>query len=153
MAIPSYASSLITAVSRAQSGLSAPKFVMGGRNASTYKLFKKSTAYAFNIWRSKPFLIQRPFDIKAIKFSLTEPIGANQVITPAIGFDNGSTVVEGSIINSTNFDNDEKFIALTPDMFGFDCHGNNDFYFELRFSGSALVGVTLPIIIDAFIED
>ena len=148
MAFPTYSPSLISAVHHVQQGLAAPKFIMGGRggaSGTTYTLFKQSTTYGFTVWRSQLFTVAAPFNIVAINFQLMTPMAANMTITPVLGFDDGTTIVAGTILNSTNYPNNESAISLSPDHFGFSVHGLNNFYLEFQFSGTALTGIFLPI--------
>lgn len=156
MALPSYNSSLITAVVRAQQGLSFPVFVAGGRggaSGTTYALEKKGTSYTYALWRSKVYSIGGPFEVRAIKFGLTAAVASNMTITPVISLDDDSSVVSSTVINSTNYANSELFIQLAPDNFGGNVKGEKNFYLEFRFSGSALVGIMLPIMIDIETEE
>lgn len=148
MAIPSRASSVITAVSRVQQNLSSPVFVMGGRNASTYKLFKKSTTYAFNMWRSPVYRIGSKFDVMKIKFAVTPAMTTNMSIIPVLYFDNEASNSIGATINSTNYTNSERYIVLTAKNFSNATRGQDNFFLELQFTGSALAVVKLPITIE-----
>lgn len=148
MSLPAYNTSVITAVARAQLGISAPKFLIGGKGGSggtTYSINKKTNSYTFSLWRSKVFVIDADFNIKAIYLTLTGEVGAYHTITPVIGLDDGATIVEGTIINNTNYVNSERYIVLTQSNFTGNIHGEKNFYLELRFSGAALIGVSLPI--------
>lgn len=122
----------------------------GGSGGTTYQLFSKATTYSFNLWRSQLFTIGSPFrvNVVAVKFSFASVIAANMTITPVLGFDDGSNIVSGTVINSTNYPNSEDAIIMTADNFGFNVHGINNFYLEFRFSGSALATIVLPIDIE-----
>ncbi len=148
MALPTYSSSIITAVSRAQQNVPFPQYVIGGQNAGTYKLFKKGTTYDFTVWRSKVYQIGKNFDVLQIKFSLVPVISAGMVIVPVLYFDNESSISVGTEINATNYPNSEKFIKLSSDTFAGAVHGRNNFFFELQFTGSSLAVVELPITIE-----
>ena len=148
MALPTYASSLITAVSKVTQNLPAPNFVIGGRNTSTYKLFKKSTTYAFNMWRSPVYRIGSKFDVMKIKFAITPAMTTNMSIIPVLYFDNEASNSIGATINSTNYANSERFIVLTAKNFDNAVRGQDNFFLELQFTGSALAVVKLPISIE-----
>lgn len=148
MALPSYNTSIITAVLKAQQGLALPKFVMGGKGGAagaTYQLQKKDTTYAFALWESEKYRIGQPFKIISIKIPLALAVAANMVITPVLKIDDDATTVAGTIINNTNYTNSEKLIFLTPDNFGGNVTGDKNFYLQLQHSGSALLPVTFPI--------
>jgi hypothetical protein len=151
MALPSYNPSIITAIAHIQEGISSPKFVIGGKGgsgATTFTMQKKGTSYTFAVWRSRPFVIGKPFLVQGISFKLAKAIAANMTITPVLGFDNGSNVVEGTVINSTNYTASQRHITLYPDNFANNVRGTKDVYLELRFSGSALVPIAPPIKIE-----
>lgn len=151
--LPNYSPSVITAVSHIQQGLSVPQFVIGGRGGSgqnTHWLLKKSTIYGFNLWQSEKFLIGMPFSIKRIDLQLTSPIASGITLIPVLRFDDGSTATVGTSITSTNYSNSENKIVLRPDNFNFAVRGNRNFFLELQFWGSGLIGVAMPI--DIIIE-
>jgi hypothetical protein len=153
MALPSYASSVISAVSRVQQNIPVPQFVIGGRNASTYKLFKKTTAYVFSVWRSQVFQIGKNFDVLEIKFPIHPDMTTNMSIIPVLYFDNEDSNSVGTTLNSTNYSNSDRLITLTSKNFTNTVHGRNNFFLELQFTGSALAVVGLPISIDIDVLD
>lgn len=151
MAYPTYNTSLITAINHAQQGLPFAKWIIGGKGGSggtTFNLQKKSTTYAFSLWRSRPFLIGQPFKFCRARIRTTADITTNHTITPVLGIDDGSTITEGTAINSTNYTNSERYITLNEDTFAGAVHGNKNFWLEFRFSGSVLVGIDFPIDIE-----
>lgn len=153
MALPSYASSIITAVSKVEQNLPFTKFVFGGRNASTYKLFKKSTTHVFNNWRSAVYQIGRDFDVMEIRLPIHPDMTTNMSIIPVLYFDNEDSNSVGTTLNSTNYSNSERLITLTGKNFGNAVHGRQNFFLELQFQGSALAVVGLPITIEVDIEE
>jgi hypothetical protein len=158
MALPSYSSSVITAVSAVQQNLPFPTFIMGGRNASTYKLFKKSTTYVFNNWRSPVYQIGKNFDVMEITLPISPDLTTNMSIIPVLYFDNEDSNSVGATINLTNYPvdlagNGQRLIKLTSKNFANTTHGKNNFFLELQFQGSALAVVGLPVNIEIEIED
>lgn len=154
MPLPTYNESIITAIAKVQQNLPFPRFIMGGRgNGPSYKLFKKSSSYVFNLWRSPVYQIGTSFDIKSIKLPINPDMAANMIITPVLYFDNEDSVSEGTIINSTHYSKSERLIILSPKDFGNSVYGRNNFFLELRFSGPALAVVGLPITIDLDVEE
>ena len=148
--------SVITAIVKAQEGLPFPKFLaggVGGQGGNNYKLFSKATTYSLNVWRSQLFTIEDPFAISKIVLSFATNINQNHIITPILYFDNGGTTVTGTEINATNYPNGETGVTLTAGSFNYNVHGNNNFLLELRFTGTALNAVTLPITIELETED
>lgn len=148
MAIPSYASSVITSLSTAQQGLANQSILMGGRNTSDYKIMKKGTSYAFNLWRSPVYIIGKPFDIIEITINVHPAIASNMSFIPVIYFDNESSSSIGTTVNSTNYSSSQKSITLSPPNFASGIRGRKDFVLELQFTGSALVTVKMPIEIE-----
>jgi len=153
VALPTYASSLITAVGKVEQKLPFPTYIMGGRNASTYQLFKKSTTYVFNNWRSPVYQIGKNFDILEITFPIIPDMTTNMSIIPVLYFDNEDTNSVGITINPTNYPNSERLIKLTSKNFSNSVHGRNNFFLELQFQGSALAVVGLPINIELEVEE
>lgn len=138
-----------------QQNLPFPRFVMGGvggGSGTTYALFKKSSSYVFNVWRSPVFNIGHDFDILSIKFAVMPDMAANMSIIPVIYFDNEDSNSVGTTINFTNYPNSEKLITLTSKNFGNGVHGKNNFFIEFQFTGSALAVVELPITIELEVE-
>lgn len=146
--LPAYNPSVITAVAHVEQGLSVPKFVIGGKGGAAqnyFALFKKSGTYGFNLFRTQRVVIGREFNLTEIIFSLTEPIAANMKIVPVLYFDNETRVVQGNVIDSTNYDESQDSITLNPANFDNNVHGTKDFFLELQFWGTDLIGVQLPI--------
>lgn len=156
MALPTYASSVITAVSKVEQNLPFTKFIMagqGGENEDEFKLFKKSTTYVFNNWRSPVYQIGKDFDIMEIKFPIHPDMTTNMSIIPVLYFDNEDSNSVGTTINSTNYPNSDRLITLTSKNFSNTVHGKQNFFLELQFQGSALAVVGLPISIDIDVEE
>lgn len=154
MALPSYNTSILTSIARVQQNNPVNQFVIGGRNAASYALFKKkSTSYVFSNWRSKMFTINQNFDVQTIKFAVNPAITTNISIIPVLYFDNQLTSATGTTINSTNYPNSEKLIVLRASNFGNAVSGKKNFFLELQFTGSALVAVKCPITIEVEIKE
>lgn len=151
MALPSYNVSIITAVGKSQQGFAFPKFIMGGKGGSggtTYQLFKQGTSYVFSLFRSEKYKIGQPFKIVSIKIPLSTAVAANMTVIPVLYFDDEASSSVGTTINNTNYTNSEKLILLTPDNFGSNVAGDKNFYLELQMTGSALLAITFPIVIE-----
>ena len=134
---------VITALKFAEQGSSAlPKMLLGWRDGTpAYGIDKLSTTYQTHYFR-KMFNIGRNFSIKKIKLSLAKAVAANMAITPKILVDDESSSKTLTTINNTNYPNKRK-IKQYPDV-----QGENNFIFELKWSGTALLPVLLPIDID-----
>ena len=154
MALPTYDTSIITAVLRGQQNIAFPQFIMGGQGTgSEYALFKKTTTYDFTCWRSQVYQIGRHFDVLQIKFTIVPDMAANMTIIPVLYFDNEDSSSVGTTINYTNYPNANRLISLSSDTFGGAVHGKNNFFLELQFTGTALVAVGLPIAVDVEVEE
>jgi len=153
---PVTSTSVITAIGKVQEGLPFPKFVAGGKGGSggaNYKLFSKASTYSLNVWRSQLYTIENPFSISSINLNFSTNLNQNHIITPILYLDNGGTMVTGTQIDATNYPNGENGITLTAASFGYNVHGNSNFILELKFTGTALIAVTLPITIELETED
>jgi hypothetical protein len=153
--LPAYSVSVITAMARVQEGLPTPKVIMGGKggaSGTTYSLFKKASTYTFGVWRSKVYSFDDPFNVTGIRIPLSAAIGSNMVVVPNLYFDNGSRSAVGTPINSSNYDNNQNYIFLSPDNFENNVHGEDNFWLELQFIGTSLISVLPPIDIDVETE-
>jgi len=128
-----------------QSSFSLPQVVMGWKDDSAYGLDKRSTTYGTAIWHSPIVQIGRKAIIRRIRFNLPLAVGANMTIVPKVFIDNqsSSSIIGLRTINNTNYAKSERFIEFKPDI-----NVINNFFLELRWSGSALAPVQLPIEID-----
>lgn len=131
--------------------------LIGWVKGSTYgidtQVFEASS-YAYNnapsVWWSDLFRIGQPFKIKKIRIPLAQAIAANMTVTPKIYTDDGAgTTYTGgtsnglAIINNTNY-NGKRNIVMRPE----NMTGDHNFWIELRWTGSALCTVGLPITIE-----
>lgn len=140
------ADGLVTALKHVeQASYAAPKFIVGWRDATESGIDKAGTTYGTSVWRSQMFNINQAFKITRIKFSLGTAVAANMTITPKIFLDDfSSSATDGlTVINNTNYAGSERWVRYEPNI-----SGNHNFCFELRFSGTALLPVLLPIEIE-----
>lgn len=155
--LPVFAPSLITSVTRVQQNIAFPQFVMGGQGLTdNYALFKKSATYGiaeFPIWRSPVYRINQDFDVMRITFPLHLDLTAGVSILPKLYFDDETNTAVGTLINTTNYSNDNKLVTLTSKSFGNAVHGQANFFLELQFLGDDLAVVGLPITIDLDISE
>lgn len=118
-----------------------------GAGSSTHGLDKQGTTYsnAPSVFWSQTYRMGAPFQIKRIRIPISQSMAANMAFTVKVYTDDGNGQTYTSpTINNTNFPNQERSIALRPNGLT----GQNNFWIELRFTGSALVTVSVPIIID-----
>jgi len=134
---------VITALMFAEQGSNAlPQMIMGWRSSTAYGIDKLSTTYQTSYFRDRVVSLDKPFRINRIQLLLGTTLAANMTITPKFYFDDDSSSSTLTTINSTN--NSGRRISIYPQ----DCKGENNFYLELKWSGTALCPVLLPIIID-----
>lgn len=130
---------LVTAVKYAQNqAMSKVQPIVGWTDGSAKGLDKLSTTYGVSVWRSEVFRVGRNFEIRQLIIQLGASLATNMTIVPKIYVDDESTSYTYKTINSTNFSGRtiEDFTVA---------RGKNDFILELRWSGSVLCPVKLPI--------
>jgi len=127
--------------------------VIGGRNASSYALFKKSDTYGYAIWRSPVYNLGKNFDILSIKFAVVGGITGAKEIVPTLYFDNEYTNSIGTAITANNYTNEETLILLTSKNFTNSVSGRHNFFLELQFTGTDLCVVKLPITLEIEVHE
>ena len=115
-----------------------------GSGTANNGLDKQGTAYnnAPSVFWGSLQRIGKYFKITKIIIPLAQVLAANMTLIPKLYFDSGKTTKTLTTINSTNFPSQTQII-LQPE----NASGKNNFWLELRWSGSALLTVELPIII------
>jgi hypothetical protein len=137
----------VTALKYALQGtFSRPALVIGAKNdnTSTYTLDKLSTTYQTHYWRSKMYNLDVEFDIKKINIPLGVAVATNMTLTPKLYLDDESKTVTQKVVNSTNFPNSDRIISLYPRG----AQGYNNFYLELKWTGTVNMPVLLPITVE-----
>lgn len=116
------------------------------RQGSTY-------SNSASVFWSQMFRIGQPFKITKIRIPLAQAIAANMTVTPKIYTDDGAgTTYTLTAINNTN--DSGKFNAVRRSgASGEVITGQHNFWLELRWTGSALCTVGLPITIEAELID
>lgn len=130
-----------------------PNLVIGGSDGVNTNLDKRSTTYQTSVFRTRPYQVGSPFTVKRIRIPLAQAVAANMTITPKLYFDNESASQVGTVINSTNYSDSEKFILLGPENFANNAGGSNNFFLELVISGTVLSAVSLPIVVNIEIDE
>lgn len=143
---------VITAVTNAQQGAAFPKFIIGGTDGTNTNIDKQSTTYGTHVIRSEVFNIGRAFTFDRLILRLGQAVAANMTLTPKLYFDNESSSQAGTIINNTNYAASERNISQRGTEYATN-NGKNNFYLELRSTGTALLCVLLPITIEIDIDD
>lgn len=142
----SAADGIVTAVKNVQqASFGSPRFVVGWRDASNFGLDNQGTTYGTAVWRSQMFKINQRFIIKRIRLNLGTAIAANHTITPTVFLDDfsSSSTTGLTVINNTNYTGSQRHVEYYPDIVG-----DHNFCLELRWTGTALLPVLLPITID-----
>lgn len=133
-----------------------------GSTGASHGYDKQGTQYnnAPSVAWSQTFRIGQKFKITKIRIPLAQAVAANMTITPTIYVDDGITsyvggVAQGlAVINNTNYPIPTGGIAprnivMRPQSMT----GEHNFWLELRWTGSALLTVSLPILIEYELTD
>lgn len=106
-------------------------------------------------WWSQQFNIGRNFKVTKLRIPLAQSVASGMIVTPTIYTDNGTgtSYVGGTapglaIINNTNYSG-KRTITMRPQ----NVTGENNFWLELKWTGTALCSVSLPITIEYEIID
>ena len=97
-----------------------------------------------SVWWSQTYRIGQPAKITKIRIPLAQTLTSNMTVTPKIYYDSGAGSETLTTINSTNFGTNTQSVVIRPTNLTLD----NDFWFELTWTGSALCVVALPITIE-----
>ena len=97
-----------------------------------------------NIWWSQLYRIGQPFKIKRIRIPTCQYLTSAMTLTLTIYFDSGNDSTDGTTINSTLFGTTTQMINIRPSNLA----ANNDFFLELKWSGTSLLVVALPITVE-----
>lgn len=122
--------------------------IVGWKDDSTaYGIDKISTTYGINVWRSPVYRIGKPFQLLRVRIPLAQAVASNMILIPKIYVDELSSNVALQTINSTNYTSSER--NITQKLRGtYSVTGKHNFMLELRWTGSALLTVSLPITIE-----
>lgn len=118
----------------------------GSSGGSNNALDAKTGNYdgARQVWWSQVYRIGQPFLIKRIRIPLAQAVAANMTITPTIYFDDNTRTQALTVINNTNFPNSQTSANIRVSG----ARGDHNFWLELIWTGSSLLTVGLPIIIE-----
>jgi len=117
-----------------------------GSTGVSHGIDKQGTSYdnAPSVWWSQVYRIGQRFQIQKIRIPFAQAVATNMTLVATIYTDDGSTTTALTTINDTNFTKGERFISFRPDGL----YAQNNFWIELKWTGSALLTVSLPIEID-----
>ena len=102
-----------------------------------------------SIWWSQEYRIGRPFKITKIIIPLTSDITSGVKIAPTLYMDGteiqagAGTTIELNLINYDNYPNKKNIVIRPPSAIG-----QNSFFLELKWLGTVLSVVSLPITIE-----
>lgn len=121
-----------------------------GSTGVSHGIDQQQTNYsnAPSVWWSQVYRIGNPFTIDQIRIPFAQAIAANMTLTAKVYFDNGIASSTLQTITNTNYGGKRvanQKINNTGTAIG---RGENSFWLELRWTGSALLTVDLPIEID-----
>lgn len=142
----------VTALKYAVQGtFGKPSPLIGSKNDNTtsYVIDKLSTTYQSHTFRSQVFNLNTEFDIKSMRISLGAAVGANHTMTVKVYIDDESSSVLVDTINNTTYPNSERLITESPQG----CAGKNNFFLELKSTGTALLPVLLPIELELEVKE
>lgn len=141
---------MVTALKSVQhASFISPRFVVAWKDkdsatsASNFGLSNLGSTARPAVWRSLRYAIGAPFRINKITIPLGAAVAANMTLIPTIFTDQEDTGTALTTINNTNYAGSERRIVMYPSV-----HGNNDLMLQLRWSGTVVLPVTLPIIIE-----
>jgi hypothetical protein len=148
---------VVTAVSLAFSDSGSSMPTIAWKKGTTYGVdtaFDMGSTFIYSnapsMWWSQSYNIGQPFKITKIRIPLATPVAANMTVIPKIYTDDGAgTTYTLATINNTNYPNGEKNIVYRLDS----ATGQHNFWLELRWTGSKLLTVGLPITIEYEIID
>lgn len=127
--------------------------VIGWTNGvATHGLDDQAQVYnnAPSVWWSQMYRIGRPFRIQRVRIPFAQAMAANMTVTPKIYTDDGTANTTLPVLNSTNFPPGAGNYAniKVGNVMGY-----HNFYLELRWTGSTLCTIGLPIQIDIELID
>jgi hypothetical protein len=143
---------MLTALKWVKQGtISRPELIMGGKNqtSSEYYLEKISTTYQTSYFRSRIINLGQEFTVKYLKIPLGVAVGENMTIIPKVYLDNEASSAAFTTINNTNHSGKKKVRVYSQAA----ARGETNFFLELKFTGTALCPVLLPITIGLEIHD
>lgn len=120
--------------------------IIGWTTGSAHGIDRQTTTYdkVNQIYRSPTYRLGRPFKITKIRIPLAQAMAANMTVVPKIYVDEEGTTYTLTTLNNTNYPNSERQIVFRPE----NMVGKHSLFLELKWSGSALCTLALPISIE-----
>lgn len=121
--------------------------IVGWAGDGQFGIDKQGTTYsnAPAVWWSSMYRIGAPFTIDAIHIPFAQAMGANMTVTPKIYVDNGISSQTLQVLNNATYPNSERSSKTLRNI---GVRGEHSFWLEFRWTGSALLTLGLPIVID-----
>ena len=129
--------------------------IIGWTTSSTRGIDRQTDDYGriSQIFRSQVYRIGRPFKITKIRVPLCQAVATNMTVVPKVYTDEQSTNYTLTTINSINYPNGERQILFRSDSSSKPLVAKHSFFIEFTWSGTALLTLGLPIIIEYEILD
>lgn len=121
--------------------------VVGWKDDSSQGLDKASTTYGTSVFRSEVYRIGQPFVIKKIRIPLAQAVTTGHAATVKIYVDESSTSYPLTSIDPTTYPNGNRNVVkyTSGDVVA---RGVHNFFLEIRWTGTSLLTVALPITIE-----
>ena len=138
---------MVTALKYAQhASFIEPRFLAGWQDdagTTDYGIDRLGSSARTAVWRSLRYTIGKPFRVNRVSIPLGAAVAANMTLIPTLFLDQESTGTALTTINNTNYAGSERRIVFYPAV-----HGNNDILLQLRWTGTTILPVVLPIVIE-----
>ena len=132
--------------------IGADTMVLGWSDGSVHGMDTQTGNYTANrslapqFWLSQYYRIGQPFKVTKLRIPVDRAISTNHSFTIKVIVDDSTTYTLTSA-SSTN-DNGKFNVVRRSDSSGNPILGQNNFYLQLGWTGSSLIGVTFPITIE-----
>lgn len=134
-----------------QANNSQPRLILGWGDGTNKGLDKLSSSATLNsVFRSKLFNINERFILKRLAIPLAGAVDSNTTITVKIYLDDASSSVTLSTINNTTYPSARRIFYKAAELL--DANGINNFYIEIKWTGTTILPVLLPIRISVDIQ-
>lgn len=129
-----------------------PRMIVGWSDASAKGLDKLSTTATFNnVWRSEMFNVGDRFVFKRLSVPLAGAVDATTTMTVKIYLDDASSSKTLAAVNNTNFPSKRRILFKGTELS--EATGENNFYIEIKWTGTTNLPVSLPIKIKIDVTD
>lgn len=128
-----------------------PKLVTAWRDGTTQGIDQYSTTATLASIIRWMFNIGQKFNITRVSVPLAGAVAANTTITPKFYFDDLSSNKTLAVINNTNYPSKRKVLYKGTELK--DYIGQNNFVFEIAYTGTNPLPVGLPIVISVELKE